>query len=35
MTEASYGLSKFYQYCVNKAKREDGHTMDEHLQIGT
>ena len=29
MTEASYGLSKFYQYCVNKAKREDEGTMAE------
>ena len=23
LTEASYGLSKFYQYCVTKAKHED------------
>ena len=29
MTDISYGLSKFYQYCVNKAKREDEGTMDE------
>lgn len=23
LTEASYGLSKFYEYCVNKSKLED------------
>jgi len=23
LTEASYGLTKFYEYCVNKSKRED------------
>ena len=27
MTEASYGLSKFYEHCVKKAKHEDGDTM--------
>lgn len=29
ITEASYGLSKFYEYCVNKAKSEDGTNMAE------
>lgn len=32
ITQASYGLSKFYEYCVDKMNKESGDLGDEPIQ---